>query len=156
CVFQFHFFRRSPMRSFNRYSLLVCLLLIFQCAALNAQTTSGYHVTKKIKLGGEGGWDYLTFDAKGNRIFISRGTHVMVVDADTGAVVGDIPETAGVHGIALVQDMDKGYTSNGRSSTVTVFDLKTLKVLKQIPVGKNPDAIIYDPASKRVFTMNGA
>jgi YVTN family beta-propeller protein len=146
------------MRLFNRYSLLVCLLLIFQCAALNAQTTSasGYHVTKKFKLGGEGGWDYLTFDAKGNRVFISRSTHVMVVDADTGAVVGDIPETAGVHGIALVQDMDKGYTSNGRSSTVTVFDLKTLKVLKQIPVGKNPDAIIYDPASKRVFTMNGA
>jgi YVTN family beta-propeller protein len=132
------------------------LLLLFQCAALNAQTTSGYHVTKKIKLGGEGGWDYLTFDAKGNRVFISRSTHVMVVDADTGAVVGDIPETAGVHGIALVQDMDKGYTSNGRTSTVTVFDLKTLKVLKQIPVGKNPDAIIYDPASKRVFTMNGA
>jgi len=146
------------MRLFNRFSLLVGLLLIFQCAALNAQTTSasGYHVTKKIKLGGEGGWDYLTFDAKGNRVFISRGTHVMVVDADTGAVVGDIPETAGVHGIALVQDMDKGYTSNGRASTVTVFDLKTLKVLKQIPVGKNPDAIIYDPASKRVFTMNGA
>ncbi|MDT5121094.1 MAG: hypothetical protein QOC96_576 [Acidobacteriota bacterium] len=144
------------MRLFNRYSLLVGLLLLFQCAALNAQTTSGYHVTKKIKLGGEGGWDYLTFDAKGNRVFISRSTHVMVVDADTGAVVGDIPETAGVHGIALVQDMDKGYTSNGRTSTVTVFDLKTLKVLKQIPVGKNPDAIIYDPASKRVFTMNGA
>lgn len=146
------------MRLFNRYSLLVCLLLVFQCAALNAQTTSasGYHVTKTIKLGGEGGWDYLMFDSKGNRVFISRSTHVMVVDADSGAVVGDIPDTAGVHGIAIAQDMDKGYTSNGRASTVTVFDLKTLKVLKQIPVGKNPDAIIYDPASKRVFSMNGA
>lgn len=144
------------MRLFNRYSLLACLLLIFQCAALNAQTTSGYHVTKTIKLGGEGGWDYLTFDAKGNRVFISRGTHVMVVDADTGAVVGDIPDTQGVHGIALAQEFDKGYTSNGRANTVTVFDLKTLKVLKQIPVGKNPDAIIYDPATKRVFSMNGA
>jgi YVTN family beta-propeller protein len=148
--------RSSLMRLRNRFGLLVCLLLSFQCAALNAQTTSGYHVTKTIKLGGEGGWDYLTFDAKGNRLFISRGTHVMVVDADSGVVVGDIPDTQGVHGIALAQEFDKGYTSNGRASTVTVFDLKTLKVLKQIPVGKNPDTIIYDAASKRIFTMNGA
>ncbi|HKC63530.1 MAG TPA: hypothetical protein VKB86_07825 [Pyrinomonadaceae bacterium] len=144
------------MRLFNRYSLSVLFLLLFQTLALNAQTPSGYHVTKTVKLGGEGGWDDLTFDAKRNRVFISRGTHVMVVDADTGAVVGDIPDTQGVHAIALVQDMDKGYTSNGRASTVTVFDLKTLKVLKQIPVGQNPDAMLYDPASKRVFSFNGA
>src|SRR5947209_18048713 len=144
------------MRLFNRYSLSVFFLLLFQTLALNAQTTTGYHVTKTVKLGGEGGWDDWSFDAKRNRVFISRGTHVMVVDADTGAVVGDIPDTQGVHAIALVQDMDKGYTSNGRASTVTVFDLKTLKVLKQIPVGQNPDAMIYAPASKRVFTMNGA
>ena len=144
------------MKLLSRRGLFVCLLLLFSSAALHAQPKSGYHVIKQLKLGGEGGWDYLTFDAKGNRLFISRGTHVMVVDADTGAVVGDIPDTQGVHGIALVEDLGKGYTSNGRASTVTVFDLKTLKVLKQIPVGKNPDTIIYDPASKRVFTMNGA
>ena len=144
------------MRLFNRYFLFVCLLLLFHCLSLNAQNSSGYHVTKTFKLGGEGGWDYITFDEKGNRLFISRSTHVMVVDADTGAVVGDIPDTTGVHCIALAQEVDKCYTSNGRSSTVTVFDLKTLKVLKQIPVGKNPDTIIYDPASKRVFTMNVA
>jgi YVTN family beta-propeller protein len=147
------------MKLFNWRSLFVCSLLLFPGIALNAQpksSSSGYHVIKQVKLGGEGGWDYLTFDAKSNRLYISRSTHVMVVDADSGAVVGDIPNTLGVHGIAIVSDLNKGFTSNGRDSTVTVFDLKTLKVLKQIPVGKNPDAIIYDPASKRVFSFNGA
>jgi YVTN family beta-propeller protein len=95
-------------------------------------------------------------DAKARRLYVSHATHVVVVDADSGAIVGDIPDTPGVHGIAIVEDAGKGYVSNGRASTVTVFDLKTLKALKQIPVGKNPDAIIYDAASKRVFTMNGA
>jgi YVTN family beta-propeller protein len=147
------------MRPLMRLCLSAGLLLVFQCATARAQqrkSPSGYHITSRFKLGGEGGWDYLTFDAKGGRLFISRSTHVMVVDADKGAVVGDIPDTQGVHGVALVEDLNKGYTSNGRASSVTVFDLKTLKVLKQIPVGKNPDAILYDPASKRVFTMNGA
>ena len=145
------------MKLFTWRGLFVCLLLASQCAAAGAKQKSppGYHLIKEVRLGGEGGWDYLTFDAKGKRLFISRSTHVMVVDADTGAVVGDIPGTEGVHGIALVPDLGKGYTSNGRANTVTVFDLKTLKVLKQVPVGQNPDAIIYDPASKRVFTMNG-
>lgn len=146
------------MRLFNRRCLFVCLLLLFQSVTLNAQTksSSGYHVIKQVKLGGEGGWDYLTIDAKARRLYISHSTHVMVLDADSGQVVGDIPNTAGVHGIAIVPELNKGFTSNGRDSTVTVFDLKTLKTLKQIPVGKNPDAIIYDPASKRVFTFNGA
>jgi YVTN family beta-propeller protein len=143
----------------KRGGLLVSLLLIlFQSAALDAQTKSqsSYHVVKQFKLGGEGGWDYLTIDSKARRLYLSRSTHVMVVDADSGAIVGDIPDTAGVHGVAIAEEAGKGYTSNGRASTVTVFDLKTLKALKQIPVGKNPDAIIYDAASKRVFTMNGA
>jgi DNA-binding beta-propeller fold protein YncE len=146
------------MRSFSWRGFSICLLLLIPGGALYAQTKSnaGYHVVKQIKLGGEGSWDYLTFDAKARRLYISRSTHVMVVDADSGALVGDIPNTAGVHGIAIVSDLNKGFTSNGRDSTVTVFDLKTLKPLKQIPVGKNPDAIIYDPASKRVFAFNGA
>ncbi len=145
------------MRFFQRLSLFVCLLLLVQGGALNAQTKSpsGYHVVKQIKLGGEGSWDYLTVDPKARRVYISRSTHVMVVDADTGAIAGDIPDTAGVHGIAFVPELNRGFTSNGRANSVTVFDLKTLKALKQIPVGKNPDAIIYDPASKRVFTFNG-
>ena len=144
---------------FNWRSLFIHLLVFVSCCiTLNAQTKtpSGYHLLKQYKLGGEGGWDYLTIDAAARRLYISHATHVLVVDADTGAIVGDIPDTPGVHGIAIVEDAGKGYVSNGRASTVTVFDLKTLKSLKQIPVGKNPDAIIYDAASKRVFTMNGA
>ncbi|HEY0386150.1 MAG TPA: hypothetical protein VGC64_09070 [Pyrinomonadaceae bacterium] len=149
------------MRLFNWRSLFVCSLLLFPCLSLHAQpkaaaSPSGYHLIKQLKLGGDGGWDALTFDAKTHRLYISRSTHVMIVDVDSGVLVGDIPDTPGVHGIALVPDLNKGFTSNGRDSTVTVFDLKTLKVLKQIPVGKNPDAIIYDAASKRVFTFNGA
>lgn len=139
--------------------LCVGLLLLFSYgAALEAQTKApaGYHLVRRLKVGGEGGWDYLSVDPKARRLYVSRSTHVMVVDADSGAVVGDIPDVAGVHGIALVPELNKGYTSNGRASTVTVFDLSTLKALKQVSVGKNPDAIIYDPASKRIFTMNGA
>jgi YVTN family beta-propeller protein len=144
--------------SFNRRFAFLCLfVLVLNVAALDAQTKTqaGYHVINRYKLGGEGGWDYLAVDAKARRVYVSHATHVMVVDADTGAVVGDIPDTPGVHGVAVAEGAGKGYVSNGRASTVTVFDLKTLKTLKQIPVGKNPDAIIYDDASGRVFTMNG-
>ncbi|MBV9927885.1 MAG: YncE family protein [Acidobacteria bacterium] len=141
----------------RRGALLCALVIAFSPCVLRAQAKSqaGYHVINRYKLGGEGGWDYLTLDAKARRLYVSHATHVLVVDADTGAVVGDIPDTPGVHGIALAEEAGKGYVSNGRAATVTVFDLKTLKTLKQIPVGKNPDAIIYDDASRRVFTMNG-
>lgn len=138
-----------------RRALLVCVSVLLASAILSAGP-SGYHVAKTLKLGGDGGWDYLTVDAKARRVYISRGTHVMVVDADTGAVVGDIPNTNGVHGIAIAPDMDKGFVSDGRDNTVTIFDAKTLKTLGTATTGKNPDAIIYDPASKRVFTFNGS
>jgi DNA-binding beta-propeller fold protein YncE len=135
--------------------LFVSVLVLLASLAL-AAGSSGYHVAKKTVLGGDGGWDYLTVDAKARRIYISRGTHVMVVDADTSAVVGDIPGTNGVHGIAIASDMDKGFISDGRDNNVTIFDTKTRTVLGTAPAGKNPDAIIYDPASKRVFAFNGS
>lgn len=138
--------------SMRRFLLVGAFVLLFS-AILNAGP-SGYHVTKSIKLGGDGGWDYLT--VAGGRVYISRGTHVMVVDADTGALLGDIPNTNGVHGIAIAPDMDKGFISDGRDNNVTIFDVKTLKVLGTAPSGKNPDAIIYDPTSKRVFAFNGS
>jgi YVTN family beta-propeller protein len=117
---------------------------------------SKYEVKQKYVLGGEGGWDYLTYDPAGKRLFISRGTHVMVVDPAKGSVIGDIPDTTGVHGIALAPELGKGFTSNGRDNTVTVFDLKTLKETAKIKIeGENPDAILYDPASQRIFTFNG-
>jgi DNA-binding beta-propeller fold protein YncE len=143
------------MRTSLSSVLFVCVLVLLASLAL-AAGSSGYHVAKKTVLGGDGGWDYLTVDAKARRIYISRGTHVMVVDADSAAVVGDIPGTNGVHGIAIASDMDKGFVSDGRDNNVTIFDTKTLKVLGTASAGKNPDAIIYDPASKRVFAFNGS
>jgi len=139
------------------FSLFVCLLTV-SASVSNAQKSgsSGYRLLQKYNLGGEGGWDYLTVDEKNYRLYISRSTHVMVVDTDTGKAVGDIPDTAGVHGIAVDTADNRGFTSNGRDNSVSVFDLKTLKVLSKIPVGKNPDAIVYDSASERIFTFNGA
>jgi len=120
-----------------------------------AAGNSGYHLLKKVQLGGEGGWDYLTVDQATHRVFISRGTHVMVVDPDAGKVIGDIPNTQGVHGIALVAEFNKGFTSNGRTGTATIFDMTTLKTIGEAKTDKDPDAIIYDSSSKRVFTFNG-
>jgi YVTN family beta-propeller protein len=142
------------MYSSIRRILFACALVLLASTFLSAGP-SGYHVAKTFKLGGDGNWDYLTVDSKARRVYISRGTHVMVVDADSGALIGDIPNTNGVHGIAIASDMDRGFISCGRDNSVTIFDLKTLKVMGTAATGKNPDAIIYDPASKRVFTFNG-
>jgi DNA-binding beta-propeller fold protein YncE len=115
---------------------------------------SGYHLTKTVKLAGPGGWDYLAIDAQSRRLFVSRETHVAVLDADTGDVVGDIADTPGVHGVAIAAEFGRGFTSNGEANNVTIFDLKTLKPISQVPTGKEPDAILYDPATHRVFAMN--
>jgi DNA-binding beta-propeller fold protein YncE len=115
----------------------------------------GYRVTDTLKLGGDGGWDYLAFDPASRRLFVSHGTHVVVVDADTKSAVGDIPDTPGVHGIAIASDLGRGFISNGRSATATIFDLKTLGKIGEVKTGENPDAILYDRASGRVFTFNG-
>ena len=137
----------------------ICFLVAFLFAApLGAAdpAPAGHRVVTSFPVGGDGGWDYLTVDTASRRVFISRGTHVMVVDADSGKVAGDIPGTEGVHGIALAPELKKGFTSNGRAGTVTVFDLSTLAVTATIKVtGENPDAILYEPVSKRVFTFNG-
>jgi len=131
------------------------MILSFAALALAAVAGSGYHVVTTYKVGGEGGWDYLTADSDARRVYISRGTHVMVLDADSGKIVGDIPDTPGVHGIALAPELGRGFTSNGREGTVSIFDLKTLATSAKVKVGDNPDAILYDPATKRVFTFNG-
>src|SRR6266496_4080565 len=129
--------------------LVLCVMAVSAVVAMSVSgSTSGYHLAKKTVLGGDGGWDYLYCDSAARRVYISRSTHVMVVDADSYAVVGDIPNTTGVHGIAVVPDLNKGFTSNGRDNSVTIFDLKTLKETARVAVGKNPDAIIYDPVSK--------
>jgi hypothetical protein len=130
----------------------ICLLL---CSTFADAAAPGYHVAKKLPLGGEGFWDYLTVDSVTRRLYVSRSTHVMVVDLETEKLAGDIPDTPGVHGIALAPEMNRGFISNGQANSATIFDLKTLKVLGKVKTGTNPDAILYDPASKKVFTFNG-
>jgi len=124
-------------------------------AAPQAAGGSGYHLIKKVKLGGTGGWDYIEVDPATHRLFISRGTHVIAVDPEQGKIIGDIPDTQGVHGIAFANEFNKGFTTNGRTSDSTMFDLTSLKVLGNVKTDKDSDAVIYDPFSKRVFTFNG-
>ena len=114
-----------------------------------------YHKVATITLGGDGFWDYLSVDPAAHRLYVTRGTHVQVIDTVKNKVVGDIPNTPGVHGVAIAAKLGKGFTSNGRENTVTVFDLKTLKELGRVKVGTNPDAILYEPVNNRVFTFNG-
>ncbi|MGN6394382.1 MAG: hypothetical protein ACTHMI_02395 [Mucilaginibacter sp.] len=120
-----------------------------------AQQKTGFHVIKKYKIASSGGWDYITADGAAKRLYVSHGNQVNVLDAATGDSVGYIPNTPGVHGIALVPSLGKGYISAGRANAVVVFDIGTLKVLTQIAVGQNPDAIFYDDFSKKIITCNG-
>src|SRR5579862_2002985 len=116
---------------------------------------SGYHLIKTIKPGGEGFWDYLNFDSASRRLYISRGTRVDVLDVDSEKIVGTIPDTPGVHGIALAPELGDGYTSNGQASTVSIFDAKTFQTIGHAQTDKGPDSITYDSGTRRVFTMNG-
>ncbi|HET6763578.1 MAG TPA: hypothetical protein VFH27_07890 [Longimicrobiaceae bacterium] len=136
---------------------LAALLAAMPAAAqAGADAPPAYHVTRTVALGGDGGWDYLTVDTAAHRLYVSRSTHVMAVDLDSLRVVGDVPGTPGVHGIALVPGTGRGFTSNGRDSTSTVVDLRTLAAVGTVHLGaRNPDAVVYDAASGRVFTMNG-
>lgn len=137
-----------------RYRAL--LLAVAALAAVPAAASASYHLVHRYVLGGAGGWDYLTYDPTGKRLFISRATHVLIVDPFTGKQLGDIPRTPGVHGIALAPELGKGFTSNGDASTVTVFNFQSLRTLATVRISsQGPDAIVYDPVSKRVFTFNG-
>jgi DNA-binding beta-propeller fold protein YncE len=141
--------------AFGGMLAMACLGLIALAGTTPAQPgASGYHLAKTVKLDGPGGWDYLGIDPESRRLFISHDTHVVVLDADTGDVAGDIANTPGVHGVVIAEEFGRGFTSNGEANNVTVFDLKTLQTFGQAPTGKEPDAIVYDPASHRVFTLN--
>ncbi|HTY37345.1 MAG TPA: YncE family protein [Bacteroidota bacterium] len=134
----------------------LCLFIVVLVASTVAQDSKSYKIVDKVKIGGEGGWDYLIADAAAKRVYISHGNQVVVFDDEKKTVMGEIPNTIGVHGIALNPKAGRGYTSNGRTNSVTVFDLVTLKLLDSIKLTeKNPDAILYEPFSNRVFTFNG-
>ena len=135
------------------FALLACV-----CSAVFAAPpgSPGYKVVKKVEVGGDGGWDYLIFDSAARRLYVPRSTRVQVFDADSFAPVGEIPNTAGVHGVALAPEFSRGFASNGRSNSITIFDTKTLKTISEVKAtGENADAILYDPFSKRVFAFNG-
>jgi YVTN family beta-propeller protein len=139
--------------------LIGCVALIglgsWAAAGPAANGAMPMQVLQRWKLDGTGGWDYLTLDST-HRLFLSRGTRVEVVDAESGKRVGTIPDTPGVHGIALAEDLRRGFISDGAADSVTVFDLDTLKTIREIKVpGHNPDAILYEPSGRHVFTFNG-
>jgi len=139
-------------------ALAFCAALLsspFSRAGAPSPGPSGYHVLKTVPVPGDEGWDYVFVDSDARRVYISHATHVVVMNADTYAIEGDIPDTQGVHGIALAPDLGRGFISDGRANTATIFDLKSLKTLGTVNTGTNPDAILYEPTTKRVFTFNG-
>jgi YVTN family beta-propeller protein len=133
--------------------------LLLGALALASLPNGGYHLLKKYELGpapgGKEYWDYITFDTSSRRLYISHNTEVKVVDADSGTVIGSIADLKRVHGIALVPGLGRGFISDGGADEAVVFDVKSLKVTGHIKTGANPDCILYDPASKHIFTMNG-
>jgi hypothetical protein len=140
-----------------RIKALICSLFFAfaSCGYALAQGDGGYHLVHQYKLGGEGGWDYIYMDPNSRRLYITRGTHVQVIDIDSGKLEGDITDLKGVHGVALDKANNKGYISDGRDNSVVVFDLKSLKQTGKVQAGTNPDAILFDPYSNRVFAFNG-
>src|SRR5215471_9870384 len=130
------------------------ILIGLAFAALLWQGGTGYKVVGRYPIPGAGGFDYTTIESGARRLYVSHGTQVDVVDADSGKVTGTIPDTPGVHGIAIAAEFNHGFTSNGREDKVSMFDPRTLALIKKIDVGKGPDGIYYDPATKRVFTNN--
>jgi YVTN family beta-propeller protein len=144
------------MQRLLRKLLPATLLLLTLPQAFAATPPPADRLLSSLPLGGPGGWDYLSFDAHARHLFVSRGDRVLVIDVDSRKQIGTIADTAGVHGIAIAADLQRGYTSNGKSASVTVFDLATLKTVATIEgAGKNPDAILYDGASHHVLTFNG-
>jgi len=142
------------MRSHCMNSLLSIATLALGSGAALAQDPGGYRILKTIPIGGEGGWDYALVE--GHRLYVSHATRLVVIDLDRDSIVGEVPNTNGIHGTAIAPDLGRGFTSNGRDTTVTIFDLKSLAVTGTVRVtGANPDAIHYDATTKRVFTFNG-
>ncbi len=137
----------------SKFASIGILLSLLAVAALGAAIN--YTLAKKVAVPGTGGWDYVSVDEAGRRVYISHATQVDVLDADSLTLVGTISNTPGVHGIAVASEFGRGYISAGRADAVVPFDLKTLKPLPEIKVGKKPDAIIYEPLTKRIYVMNG-
>jgi YVTN family beta-propeller protein len=137
----------------KKIALSLCIASLATAAA-NAGTVP-YQVARRLPLGGDGGWDYPSIDSPRHLLYLSRATHVAILDTQTGQVVGDIGDTPGVHGIAIAADVGRGYISAGKADQVKVFDLNTRKVITGVAVGSKPDAILYDRGTRQVFAFNG-
>jgi YVTN family beta-propeller protein len=146
----------DKMRAFRIGLVLLLAMAVAGFAAAQVQKPAGYHLLKKHVLGGEGGWDYLVLDGKSRLLYVTHGNAVEILNVNTGVKGEAITNLKGVHGVAFAPERNRGYISNGRGNSVSVFDLKTHKVLEEVPsTGQNPDAIMYDAFSGRVFTFNG-
>jgi len=132
-----------------------CWMLLAVAALCVAAEAPGFKLTKKYPVSGDGGFDYIVFDNSSNRLYVSHGTQVDVLDANSGKAVGKIENTPGVHGVAIVPNLHRGFTTNGGDSTISVFDTETFKTLKTISVPKDPDFVFYDPQTKRVLVCHG-
>ncbi len=139
----------------NRRSQTLACGVFLLCAAVLPLTSQAYHVARRYSLGGDGGWDYLALDTVGHRLFIAHQDRVIVVDPDSGKLLGEIPGLNRAHGVAFAYEAGHGFATSGADSTVTMFDLKSLRVLGRIMVAPDDDAVLYDPVTKRIFTFNG-
>jgi len=137
--------------------VIAAAAIVLGCAssiAVRAQD-GPYRFVKEIRVGGEGGWDYLSVDSAAHRLYVTHATKVVVIDTTRGTVVGEIADTPGVHGFAIASDLGRGFASNGRENTASIVDLKTLATIQKVKTGDNPDAILYEPAHHEVYTFNG-
>ena len=141
----------------QRLVLVTASLLLAQAWGTTARAAADgpYVKLTEIKVGAEGGWDYLSVDSAGRRLYVSHATKAVVIDMDSNAVVGEIAPAPGVHGIALAPELGRAFVSNGRESTASIADLKTLKILSTVKTGDNPDCILFEPGHKEVYTFNG-
>ncbi len=137
----------------KRISMLLAAAASFACISAAEAAPTGYHILRTVTLGGDGGWDYLNLDTATGNLYITRGSHVMVVDPAKGTVLGDIADLQGIHGTAFVKD--RAYVTEGGANRLAVIDKKSLKKIGEIAVGERPDGIIYDEASGRIFSFNG-
>jgi DNA-binding beta-propeller fold protein YncE len=147
---------KNPSRSLTTLASLIALAITsIALLALPKPAAADYHVVRTLSIGGDGGWDYIKADGDDHRLYITRGTHMMVVDTDSGKVIGDITGLSGIHGVVFDHKSGRGFISNGGSASVTIFDLKTLQTIGTAPTDQGPDCICFDPSTERVFTFNG-
>jgi DNA-binding beta-propeller fold protein YncE len=144
------------MKAFRLGLVFFWAIILLSCTADQVQNPGGYHLIKKHVLGGEGGWDYMALDGRTRLLYVTHGNAVEILNIDTGVKGEPIVDLNGVHGVAFAPERNRGYLSNGRGNTVSVFDLKTHEILEEVPSsGQNPDSVMYDAFSGRVFTFNG-